>query len=145
MKRYKKKLKPWHLDISCYNYAKAYDTYRPSKGKWNCKRRSYWLKKYMGNQGCKDCGLKDSRVLCFDHRDPSKKSFSILSKCNNHLHNKGFNPLRQITNEVRKCDIRCHNCHFIKTQESNDTASTTISYEKRLRCFNEYIRNQPTN
>ena len=56
---------------------------------------------------CVDCGITDYRVLQFDH-----------------LHNKQYNvsemihsglSISLIKDEIRKCELRCANCHQIKT------------------------------
>ena len=59
-------------------------------------------------KGCIDCGYKENAVaLDFDHRDPLNKigkisEFSHLSK-------------QRLKEEIKKCDVRCSNCHRIKT------------------------------
>lgn len=57
--------------------------------------------------GCKDCGYRDNPMaLQFDHRDPSQKKFNIGGR------NAG---LKHILEEIAKCDVRCANCHIIRT------------------------------
>lgn len=54
--------------------------------------------------GCQECGYKGcAQVLGFHHRDPNTKKFSI-SDCSG----KSIGLLKE---EMRKCDILCHNCH----------------------------------
>lgn len=66
-----------------------------------------WLK-IFGK--CIDCGVDNIRVLEFDHvrgekvggvKDLAGKTASI----------------KTLKNEIRKCEIRCCNCHRIKTQD----------------------------
>ena len=59
---------------------------------------------------CVDCGIKDYRVLQFDH---------IKDKINN-IPNMVANAskLQNIKNEIKKCEFRCANCHQIKTHYS---------------------------
>lgn len=59
--------------------------------------------------GCKDCGYnKHDVALDFDHIDPSLKSFSIGRELTR-------NSIKNIMNEIRKCVVRCSNCHRIKS------------------------------
>lgn len=61
------------------------------------------------NRGCCDCGFKASSfALDFDHRDPGTKEFSI---------SKGYGQVsdRRLLIEIAKCDVRCANCHRIRT------------------------------
>jgi hypothetical protein len=61
-------------------------------------------KKIFGK--CIDCGIKDWRVLQFDHI--KNKSANIADMING-------NSLLKIKNEIKKCVVRCANCHQIKT------------------------------
>jgi hypothetical protein len=65
-------------------------------------------KKLFGK--CVDCGIKDYRVLQFDHI--SDKEYNI----SNMIH--GRKSIFNIKKEIRKCEIRCANCHQIKTHHS---------------------------
>ena len=61
---------------------------------------------YLTKHPCLDCSEKDPVVLEFDHtRD---KLFTISSVGRNRS-------LLQIKEEVKKCEIRCANCHRRKT------------------------------
>lgn len=58
---------------------------------------------------CVDCGYSSHlAALDFDHKDPKTKKFSLAF---------GLNSLSEKDCEVEafKCDIRCANCHRIKT------------------------------
>ena len=60
-------------------------------------------------RGCVDCGYdQDSCALDFDHVR-GEKSFSIAK---NILGN-----WDRILREIEKCDVRCANCHRIKTRD----------------------------
>lgn len=76
-------------------------------------RRRYWLNRYKVSKGCYDCGYNAHGVaLDFDHLNPADKRFNISHRlCNSAL------PL--LFKEIRKCVIRCANCHRIKTLEEN--------------------------
>jgi hypothetical protein len=58
---------------------------------------------------CVDCGATDLRVLDFDHRDPGTKLASV-----GRLLGQG-RPWPAIDAEMAKCDVRCANCHRIRT------------------------------
>ena len=59
--------------------------------------------------GCIDCGYNHSpHALHFDHIDPSEKLFIISRLINSRLD--------KLFAEIRKCVVRCANCHAIKTQ-----------------------------
>jgi hypothetical protein len=66
------------------------------------------LRKYLQNQSCVDCGLSDWRVLEFDHRDPSLKRMEVTNMIWRHSWEK-------MKEEMSKCDVRCANCHRIRT------------------------------
>ena len=56
---------------------------------------------------CQRCGYaKNYSALCFHHRDPSNKAFSLDSR---NLSNTNMNSLLE---ESRKCDLLCSNCHM---------------------------------
>lgn len=61
---------------------------------------------------CIDCGTTDMRVLQFDHLpNKDKKKFHIVSS------QLTWRTDKEIWDEVSKCEIRCANCHMIKTSE----------------------------
>lgn len=66
---------------------------------------------YLTSHPCVDCGETDVRVLEFDHRDPIEKSFTISDTS-------VYRSLEVIRKEIDKCDVRCANCHRIKTIQS---------------------------
>jgi hypothetical protein len=58
--------------------------------------------------GCVDCGYReDPCALDFDHRDPELKISSVPKLINLD----GATVLK----EIAKCDVRCANCHRIRT------------------------------
>lgn len=64
--------------------------------------------------GCVDCGYREHpAALSFDHRDPDEKWFKIASSCSRNW--------IDLLAEMAKCDVRCSNCHAIKTFENGDT------------------------
>jgi len=67
---------------------------------------------YLSNHPCVDCGETDIRVLEFDHVI-GQKDGEISD-----LFRQGFSWLT-IEAEIAKCEIRCANCHRIKTFSSH--------------------------
>ncbi len=64
---------------------------------------------YLSDKSCAVCGIKDRRVLEFDHIDPALKSFSIARGITCAL------SWSSILIEIKKCQVLCANCHKIKT------------------------------
>lgn len=67
-----------------------------------------FTQRYKSLCGCSVCGIKDPRVLEFDHKDPSTKIASVAGLMAAKV------SLKQIKEEIRKCDVLCANCHRIK-------------------------------
>jgi len=67
-----------------------------SKTVLKTRRRREILDRYKIGKGCIDCGYNSNPyALQWDHRDPSDKIFT--------------------PHRARKCDIRCANCHTIRS------------------------------
>ena len=73
-------------------------------------RNQEYVGNYLLTHPCVDCGNTDIRVLEFDHIGDDKiyqigvmvsTSFSIA----------------RIQQEIEKCEVRCRNCHTLKTYE----------------------------
>ena len=99
-------------------YCKAH--YRANKHKHNSRRsvRGYaayrqrnreWVIEYLKAHPCVDCGEADIRVLEFDHVNREDKVAELGVMVGS-----GWS-LRRITIEVSKCEVRCANCHRIRT------------------------------
>lgn len=59
--------------------------------------------------GCVDCGYRlHPTALQFDHIPSRGKKLKAVSKCTS---------VRSLKSEILKCEVRCANCHFIKTME----------------------------
>ena len=65
---------------------------------------------YLSEHPCVDCGETDVRVLEFDHIRGTK-STNIARLLNNAV------SWFTIEKEISKCEVRCANCHRIKTNE----------------------------
>lgn len=68
-----------------------------------------WLLTYLREHPCVDCGNGDIRVLEFDHRDGSTKVRAVAL-----LAGQGYS-LTRVRAEIEKCQVRCANCHRIRT------------------------------
>lgn len=66
-----------------------------------------FLQDYRSERGCKDCGIRDWRVLEFDHLH--NKKYTIASTKFRSL------GMEAIKNELDKCEVVCANCHRIRT------------------------------
>lgn len=67
------------------------------------------LRAYLLKHPCVDCGQTDVRVLEFDHVRGKSESITNLLK--------NTAPWEMIEAEIVKCEVRCVNCHRIKTSE----------------------------
>lgn len=70
---------------------------------------------FVGELGgkCVRCGIKDPRVMDFDHINPLEKRYNIGDIM-------WWANRDRIWEEVRKCQLLCANCHRIKTMEDRD-------------------------
>jgi len=77
----------------------------------NLKQRNFaFILRYLEMFGrCIDCGIKDTRVLEFDHINNKIEGVIKLAD--------KLASIKNIKNEIRKCEVRCCNCHRIKTQK----------------------------
>lgn len=64
---------------------------------------------YFKINPCIDCGNDNPIVLEFDHRDMNEKSYNVSDMIRAPM------AWAKIEEEIAKCDVRCANCHRIKT------------------------------
>lgn len=64
---------------------------------------------FLSNYSCIDCGERDPVVLDFDHRVPNQKFKSVAKMLSGHY------SWNSVLAEIKKCDIRCANCHRRKS------------------------------
>ena len=69
-------------------------------------RNRQFIREYLMGKSCIDCGEKDPIVLEFDHFENKKENLSILIQNSS---------IEKIEAEIKKCNIRCANCHRRKT------------------------------
>ena len=87
---------------------------------------SYKLGDYLANHPCIDCGEGDIRVLDFDHTGLVKKRYDVTLMLRN-----GFS-WSSIQAEIEKCEVRCRNCHAIKTYERMANTWRQSYYEENM-------------
>lgn len=81
--------------------------YRQKKERRNENRKL--INEYLGTHPCVDCKNNNIIVLEFDHREQSQKSMAISVML------AGGYSWKKIKKEIDKCDVRCANCHRIRT------------------------------
>ena len=69
-----------------------------------------WLMSYLASHPCVDCGQTEPIVLQFDHREGSTKVDTVGSMLNRASWG-------TLLNEIAKCDVRCANCHRLRTAQ----------------------------
>ena len=70
-----------------------------------------YLIEYLKTHPCVDCGEINLLTLEFDHRERGKKSYNVSYIMRNSM------TLNHLIIEINKCDVRCANCHRIKTEK----------------------------
>ena len=73
-------------------------------------RNREYVANYLSTHPCVDCGNPDLRVLEFDHVSGDK--IDGVGR----LMSSGMS-INVIQTEIDKCEVRCRNCHTIKTYE----------------------------
>ena len=78
------------------------------------KYREYTLR-YLQLHPCVDCGESNIIVLEFDHINPKTKIDDISNMVKNGM------SFSKIIEEIKKCEVRCSNCHKIRTARLNNS------------------------
>ena len=104
----------YHLSRKQQNTAKIgrkrIDEARKISKKTGIFRNRKYVDDYLKEHPCIDCGNSDIRVLEFDHvRGDKLGHISHAVKC--------AWKLTKLKEEIDKCEVRCCNCHRIKTIE----------------------------
>lgn len=86
---------------------KAYDRKRK-----NLKINQNIIIEFLQKNPCIDCNNNDILVLEFDHRDPSTKYKNVGELL--------CYATSTVLKEIEKCDVRCANCHRIKTSKTRN-------------------------
>ncbi len=111
----KKSLKGKKLHSWCKSCMRKYDIKRYKKNKRTINRRNRKFRlnqqkavyEYLLEHPCVDCGETDIVVLHFDHGKNHK--ITDVSKMINAY------SIKKILTEIKKCEVRCCNCHTRKT------------------------------
>jgi hypothetical protein len=80
---------------------------------------------YLLAHPCVDCGQSDPLVLDFDHVDPAEKRSTIYRLIHYAC------SWKTIESEIRKCEVRCANCHHRRTAMQFGWAKLAFSPELR--------------
>lgn len=107
-------------------YYKHHEYYRAHHKKLTERSRGEKAKRvfeYLLEHPCVDCGETDPIVLEFDHRDGEVKDRAVAELVSD---NCGW---RKILAEIKKCDVRCANCHRRKTAVRLGYLRSTLSNE----------------
>lgn len=106
------------------------------KEKYNAYMKSYMLKRYKKKRNeavislggrCIKCGSIEN--LEFDHLNPKSKSFTIANIL--------YKSNEVLQEELKKCQLLCHDCHKEKNKVDNGEAkhgSLTMYTHYRCRC-----------
>src|SRR6266566_4177841 len=78
---------------------------------------------YLANHPCVDCGEADIVVLEFDHIGDKLGNISTLAN--------GGRSWKRILAEIAKCEVRCANCHRLKTLERSSVRRAATSEPAR--------------
>lgn len=73
-------------------------------------RNRDFIWEYLSSRECVSCGNSDTRILQFDHVNPSEKEFNVSEMLWSYS-------IERILSEISKCEVRCANCHIIRTNE----------------------------
>ncbi len=76
-------------------------------GRSSRRRLATLVYEYLENHPCVDCGQSNPVLLDFDHRNDKFKSISEMIKSRYSW--------AKIQEEISKCDVRCANCHRLRT------------------------------
>ena len=105
----------YHLNSTSKANTRIRALRRKEKSNIEKKNHSLYIKRYVWRVkrlfGCKDCGEKDPRVLDFDHQDRALKYLSISNMV------RSRSGIKTLKEEMKKCEVRCANCHRIKTSK----------------------------
>ena len=102
--------KECHAKYKRNHYLENRNLYIAKAMKWNSGQRLKLQKlvaEHLKKNPCVDCGETDMVVLDFDHISDKIKSIAELIQ--------GYSSTQRLITEIKKCDVRCANCHRRKT------------------------------
>lgn len=98
---------------SYYRRRRYYVRQAAIRNRRHYKAVTQFIYNYLLSHPCVDCGVNDPRVLQFDHVR-GRKDREVSNMLRARL------SLQRIDEEIKKCEVRCANCHSVKTaQERN--------------------------
>lgn len=109
--------------IQC-NRKKAKEHYQKNKDRYiernkeSAKRNIRYVCEYLKDKRCLDCGEDNPLTLQFDHVRNKKHNICDMLAT-------GYS-WESIQEEIDKCEIRCANCHQIKTLREKDSLKYRI-------------------
>jgi hypothetical protein len=109
------------------HYSKNRQKYIDKARKWNTNQREKiceFLFDYLQKHPCVDCGEGDIIVLDFDHL---KEKFLGISEMARNCYS-----IKTIRKEIKKCQVRCANCHRRKTSKERGYWKYVVSKVDKL-------------
>lgn len=76
------------------------------------KRNITYTREILKKTQCIDCGFSNWMALEFDHLVPETKLKNVSDLVRNGA------SIKKIQDEIDKCEVRCANCHRIKTHKT---------------------------
>lgn len=99
-----------------YNNNKHYYLNKAKKRNKILRQSSHqYIVSFLKSHPCIDCGENNILVLEFDHKHRKDKFDSVSQMIKRRL------SVKKIAEEIRKCEVRCSNCHRIKTEIENNS------------------------
>lgn len=80
-----------------------------------------WLHKYLSEHPCVDCGETNTLVLVFDHVRGKKVDGVVQLAVSGRS-------MKKIEAEIKKCDVRCRNCHHTRHSKDSNTMPYQIAF-----------------
>jgi len=105
-RRYNMEYHKKHYEKHKGAYKEKAKAFNKSQRKWNRE----FISRVKSMRGCIDCGIDNPIVLDFDHVTGQKLG-NISDMVNNAC------GLAKIKKEIRKCEVRCANCHRLRTHK----------------------------
>lgn len=96
------------------------------------KERMRTLLRWLKDQPCMDCTHSYPQcAMDFDHRPGEKKLFTLSQGVNRSL--------RQLAEELAKCDVVCANCHRIRTAARSRRRAQSPQHSPRQGVFTSSV------
>jgi hypothetical protein len=109
-REYQREYHKKHYQKKKQEYIQKAKVYNKNQRKQN-REYLYRVKRFLG---CIDCGEINPVVLDFDHvRGDKEQNLSTMAHA--------AYSIKRMKEEIRKCEVRCSNCHRKKTHERRNT------------------------